>query len=164
MPPKPELNIPVIDVTDCLQDASRRTLEAKRLYKACTEYGFFYIVGHGIKSTLVDRLQALSRDFFSLPLEAKMQLRMELGGQAWRGYFPVGGELTSGQPDLKEGLYFGQELAPDHPLVSAGTPLHGANLFPSIVGFKETVLAYMDQVTALGHLLMRLVALSLNLN
>ena len=33
------------------------------------------------------------------------------GGRAWRGYFPVGGELTSGKPDLKEGLYFGAELA-----------------------------------------------------
>jgi hypothetical protein len=55
---------------------------------------------------------------------------MGLGGRAWRGYFPVGGELTSGTPDLKEGLYFGAEFDDDHPLVRAGTPMHGRNLFP----------------------------------
>ena len=28
---------------------------------------------------------------------------MTHGGRAWRGWFPVGGELTSGAPDMKEG-------------------------------------------------------------
>ena len=60
-----------------------------------------------------------------------MQGRMSLGGRAWRGYFPAGGELTSGRPDWKEGLYLGSELPDDHPLVRARTPLHGRNLFPS---------------------------------
>ena len=69
---------------------------------------------------------------------------MSRGGRAWRGYFPVGDELTSGKPDQKEGLYFGAELAADHPLVLAGTPLHGPNLFPSgMPEFREAVLDYM---------------------
>ena len=46
---------------------------------------------------------------------AKMEIAMARGGPAWRGYFPVGAELTSGQPDLKEGLYFGAELGDDDP-------------------------------------------------
>ena len=44
--------------------------------------------------------------FFALPQAAKMEIAMARGGPAWRGYFPVGAELTSGRPDLKEGLYF----------------------------------------------------------
>ena len=56
---------------------------------------------------------------------------MRHGGAAWRGWFPLGGELTSGRPDLKEGLYFGSELGADHPAVRAGRPLHGPNLFPT---------------------------------
>ena len=40
---------------------------------------------------------------------------MARGGRAWRGWFPVGGELTSGVPDLKEGIYFGAELPADAP-------------------------------------------------
>ncbi len=35
---------------------------------------------------------------------------MKLAGSAWRGWFPVGGELTSGLPDRKEGIYVGEEL------------------------------------------------------
>ena len=55
---------------------------------------------------------------------------MALGGRAWRGYFPLGGELTVGQARLKEGLYLGTELDAEHPRVRAGTPLHGPNLLP----------------------------------
>ena len=51
---------------------------------------------------------------------------MARGGRAWRGYFPVGAELTSGKADVKEGIYFGTELPADHPRVKDGTPLHGA--------------------------------------
>ena len=38
--------------------------------------------------------------------------------------------LTSGRPDRKEGIYFGEEHGPDHVGVRSGRPLHGANLFP----------------------------------
>ena len=57
-------------------------------------------------------------------------IAMARGGRAWRGWFPVGGELTSGVPDRKEGIYFGAELGPDHPRVRAGVPLHGAEPVP----------------------------------
>ncbi len=88
---------------------------------------------------------------------------MALGGRAWRGYFPLGGELTSGQPDWKEGLYLGTELPDEHPLVRAGTPVHGRNLFPDVPGLRDTVLAWMTAVTQLGHRLMEGVASSLAL-
>ena len=74
-----------------------------------------------------------------------------------RGYFPVGGELTSGRPDLKEGVYFGAELGEEDTRVQAGVPLHGRNLFPDIPGFREAVLDYMSALTRLGHRLMSLV-------
>jgi isopenicillin N synthase-like dioxygenase len=72
--------------------------------------------------------------------------------------------LTSGRPDQKEGLYFGQELAEDHPLVQAGTPLHGPNLFPVVpAGLRSVVLQYMTALTQLGHQLMAGIALGLGL-
>ncbi len=72
---------------------------------------------------------------------------MARAGRAWRGWFPVGGELTSGTPDRKEGLYFGEELPADDPRVVAGRPLHGANLFPiRPAGLRETVLAIPRRV------------------
>jgi len=95
-----------------------------------------------------------------------MRWRMELGGRAWRGYFPLGGELTSGRPDWKEGLYFGAELGEDHPLVRAGTPIHGPNVFPDhpqLAGLRDTVLDYMAAMTRLGHAVMQGIARGLGL-
>jgi isopenicillin N synthase-like dioxygenase len=93
-----------------------------------------------------------------------MEIAMERGGRAWRGYFPVGAELTSGKADAKEGIYFGAELPADHPRVKDGTPLHGANLFPrNMPEFRHAVLAYMDAMTQLGHAVMEGIALSLGL-
>ena len=89
---------------------------------------------------------------------------MERGGRAWRGYFPVGAELTSGRPDRKEGLYFGAELPADDPRVLAGIPLHGANLFPrQVPQLRSLVLAYLDALTSLGQAVLTGVALSLGL-
>ncbi len=156
--------LPIIDVAPLVTGSGGARAVAAEIGRACTERGFFYVVGHGVHRDLQDRLEALSRRVFALPLETKLEIRMELGGRAWRGYFPVGDELTSGKPDVKEGLYFGAELGEDDPRVRAGVPLHGPNLFPSaIAGFRETVLDYMSALTGLGHALMRGVALSLGL-
>ncbi|HSO76546.1 MAG TPA: 2-oxoglutarate and iron-dependent oxygenase domain-containing protein [Blastocatellia bacterium] len=144
--------------------ASRRDV-GEQIALACREAGFFYVVGHGVDEDLQLRLENVSRQFFAQDLEAKLEIGMAKGGKAWRGYFPVGRELTSGRPDLKEGIYFGRELSADHPLVRAGTPMHGPNLFPeNIPMFRETVLDYLEAMTRLGGALMRGIALSLGLN
>jgi isopenicillin N synthase-like dioxygenase len=157
-------HIPIINVRDLIAGRAGKQAVASQLGEACRESGFFYVVGHGVDQALQDRLVEMSRRFFSQDVEAKMRVRMALGGRAWRGYFRVGDELTSGKPDQKEGLYFGAELPPDHPLVKADTPLHGPNLFPDEpAGFGETVLHYMAQLTRLGHRLMAGLALGLGL-
>ena len=156
---KTEHSIPIIDLT-----ASSAEVTA-RIHQACRRFGFFYIIGHGINERLQQSLENLSRQFFAQDEATKMQIKMSLGGKAWRGYFPVGNELTSGQPDLKEGIYFGEELSKDHPMVIAQAPLHGTNLFPeNLPNFKETVLEYLAAMTNLGHKLMRAIALSLGLD
>jgi isopenicillin N synthase-like dioxygenase len=156
--------IPVIDVAPLVAGAPERRIVADKIGSACRESGFFYITGHGVDEELQRRLEALSRRFFAQDLIKKMEVCMEKGGRAWRGYFPVGGELTSGRPDLKEGLYFGSELDDDHPLVRNETPMHGKNIFPEDVpGFRDVVLEYIAGMTKLGHLMMQGIALSLNL-
>jgi isopenicillin N synthase-like dioxygenase len=160
--------VPVIDVAALVQPsaaAADRARVAAAIGAACREAGFFYVVGHGVSSELQARLERLSRAFFALPAATKLEVAMAKAGRAWRGYFPVGAELTSGRPDLKEGYYFGRELGPEHPDVAAGLPLHGANLFPaSMPELRDAVLAYLDAMTGLGHALMTGVALSLGLD
>lgn len=162
--PASEADLPVIDISALIQGSRGRHDAAARLGDACRDRGFFYAVGHGVDEGLQQRLEQVSRAFFAQDVETKLEIQMALGGSAWRGYFPVGDELTSGKADLKEGVYFGTELPPDHPLVAARTPLHGPNLFPSgMPEFRDTVLAYMTAMTQLGHTLMAGIALSLGL-
>ncbi len=157
-------DIPVIDIGALVSGTEDRHDVAANIGRACRDFGFFYIVGHGVDEALQRRLEEVSRPFFALDLETKLAIGMARGGRAWRGYSPVGGELTSGRPDLKEGIYFGAELPEDHPLVKAGTPLHGPNLFPSDPPqFREVVLDYMAALTRLGHALMAGISLSLGL-
>jgi isopenicillin N synthase-like dioxygenase len=157
-------HVPLIDVGPLVAGAAGRFNVAQQLGRACRECGFFYVVGHGVDEPLCTRLEELSRQFFAWSKPAKMRIGMSHGGRAWRGYFAVGDELTSGRPDQKEGIYFGAELADDHPEVLALTPLHGRNLFPDIPSFREVVLEYLADLTRLGQALMAGVALSLGLD
>lgn len=137
---------------------------ARALRAAGEAFGFFYLVGHGLDSAQVARLEALARAFFALPEAVKAEYAMAKGGRAWRGWFPAGGELTSGRPDWKEGLYLGTELSPDHPKVQAGLPMHGPNLLAGdevLPGFAAAVRDYQTQVTAVGQRVMAAVARSL---
>jgi isopenicillin N synthase-like dioxygenase len=156
-------SIPIIDVASFRASSSDADRIGAALDRACGEFGFFYVTGHGIEPALPSQLMVLAREFFALPVERKMSIAMEYGGRAWRGYFPLAGELTSGRPDRKEGIYFGTELERDDPRVRAGLPLHGMNLYPTLPGFREVLLANMGKVTALGQTLLSGIAIGLGL-
>ena len=151
-------SLPIIDVSPLVSGGDSHAV-AQQLDRACRQHGFFYVTGHGVDDELQDRLDAMSREFFDLPEDEKAAISMDRGGRAWRGWFPVGGELTSGVPDLKEGIYFGTELGPDDP-----RPMHGPNLFPERPdAFGETVLAYMAAVERAAQAVLRGLAVGLGL-
>jgi isopenicillin N synthase-like dioxygenase len=155
--------LPVIDLSLVDGGDPWRDHVAAQLDWAAAEFGFFYVVGHGVDLGLIEALMSLSQKFFAQGEEEKQKVRMSLGGRAWRGYFPVGAELTSGRPDRKEGLYFGEELSEDDSRVRAGLPLHGPNIFPKLPGYSEAVLEYMRALTGLGHKLMASIGRGLRL-
>ena len=95
------------------------------------------------------RLDAAARAFFALPEAEKLEIAMARGGRAWRGFFPVGAELTSGRPDLQGRPLLRHRARPDDPAVRAGLPLHGPNLFPrQVPELRPAVLEYLDALTA----------------
>jgi isopenicillin N synthase-like dioxygenase len=156
--------LPVVDLSTVYGPAGLSTV-AGQIEAACRDSGFFYVTGHGVPGDLLARLDAASRAFFALPEDDKMEIAMARGGRAWRGYFPVGGELTAGRPDLKEGLYFGVELPDDDSRVRAGLPLHGRNLFPrQVPALRPAVLAWLDALTGVAQTVLRGVAASLDLD
>ena len=152
------MELPRIDVAPLLDEP--RSAEAGRiaveLDRACRELGFFTIAEPGLTDTLLPALDREARRFFALPDEVKAEIAMAKAGPAWRGWFPVDGELTSGRPDHKEGVYFGRNHPPDNPYVTAGTPLHGSNLYPaSPPGLRAAVDAWMERATEVGLAVMR---------
>ena len=165
-------SLPIIDVSSLLDNNSTESNQqevASQIHQACRDWGFFYVKNHGIPLELQEQLIELSRAFFAQSEENKMQIAMSKGGRAWRGYFPVGNELTSGKPDGKEGLYFGTEIEDNnHPKVRANIPLHGRNQFPSIGNnnneFRQVILTSMSTIENLGRVIMSGLARSLKLD
>ncbi len=159
--------LPVIDVGPLFsrEDEAARRRVAQEIGAACREAGFFYATGHRIPAALAAQLHEEATRFFALPEDAKAEIAMAKGGRAWRGWFPLGGELTSGKPDNKEGLYFGEDLPADDPRVARGLPLHGGNLraraAPDLV---PLVNAYMRACCAAAHAILEGVSLSLGLD
>ena len=159
--------LPLIDVGPLLAAGSNSHAIKKcatEIDKACRESGFFRITNHGVSRELRERLDKLSREFFALNDGDKQKCAMPLAGSAWRGWFGVGDELTSGIPDRKEGLYIGEQLPAADPRVVAQTPLHGANLYPK---HPADLGACADEwfvaMQKLGAALMRGVALGLQM-
>ncbi|MEJ7596289.1 MAG: 2-oxoglutarate and iron-dependent oxygenase domain-containing protein [Kofleriaceae bacterium] len=161
--PQGDRAIATIDVS-ALRTGDPGDAVAHAIDRACREHGFFAIVGHGIAPALADDLQRTARAFFALPDARKRELAMARAGRRWRGYFPLGGELTSGVPDAKAGLYFGSELPDDDPRVLAGVALHGANLWPADVpDLRPTVLAWIATAAEVAQLVMSAIARALGL-
>lgn len=162
-----QATLPVIDISALVYrgDRAAREAVAARIGEACRRHGFFYASGHGIPPPLQGALREQAGEFFALPHEEKMRIDMPTGGRAWRGYFPVGEELTSGRPDRKEGLYLGTELPPADPRVRDRWPLHGPNLWPRTPqALRPVVLDYMDAAVRAGQATLQGVALSLGLD
>jgi isopenicillin N synthase-like dioxygenase len=150
--------VPVVDVAPLVSGAGDIDAVATALDRACRDTGFFTIVGHGVDVRCIARVDELSREFFALDEDEKARIAMVHAGPAWRGWFPLGGELTSGRPDRKEGIYFAAEQPGD------ARPLHGANLFPERpAALRGAILEYLDAMTALGHHVMRGLARALEL-
>ena len=117
---------------------------------------------------LVARVYAQARRFFEQSEAAKAAIAIEKS-EVHRGYFKIGGEnldpaKQKADGDLKEGIKIGRDLSASHPLVQAGTPLHGPNQWPpNLPGWRETMQEYYDVMEALGRKLMQAFALALGL-
>jgi isopenicillin N synthase-like dioxygenase len=161
--------IPIIDFAPFLHgNPAARLAVANQIGEAAEKIGFFYIVNHGVPAALVADVYAQAKRFFDQPAEIKAEIAIEKSA-CHRGWFMVGGENLDPSKqkkagDLKEGVKIGRDLAADHPLVAAGTPLHGPNQWPqNLPGWRETVQKYYDAMEALGREMLHAFALALKL-
>ncbi len=106
-------NIPSVDLRDFLSDdPTRKQKFVNEIGKAYEDIGFVALKGHFLDDQLVENLYSEVRNFFSLPLETKLQYEIpRIGGQ--RGYVSFGKEHAKGRSagDLKEFWHFGQYVS-----------------------------------------------------
>jgi isopenicillin N synthase-like dioxygenase len=153
--------IPTIDLTD--PDA------ASLVRRACTEWGFFYVTSHGVPSETVRRTYEMSRRFFAL---TEAEKRTVLVNDKSRGFTPMCEETLDPAiqkgGDTKEGFYIGREPSASE-IASHSHPLLGGNRWPdedrfgSLVGWRVQMQSYFAEMSRLGHSLLRLVAMALDL-
>ncbi|MBV9523837.1 MAG: isopenicillin N synthase family oxygenase, partial [Alphaproteobacteria bacterium] len=137
---------------------------ARALSDAAERLGFFYVRNHAVPQELIERVYALSKRFFALPLEAKQSVRINA---LHRGFLAIGAARMDEQArvDLKESFIWGPELGPDDPDVAAGKPLMGPNQWPAALPeLAPTLTAYAAAVIDCGQRLLRGFAVSLGLD
>ncbi len=163
--------VPVIDIAPYFAGTADGKREvAAALGRACREVGFYVIVGHGVDPALVDEVEAVSREFFGLPLDEKMKLH--IGNAPGVGYAAVGDTAlayTRGQiapPDLNESFQIAKVDVTDDPYFQseAARGLIPRNRWPERpAALKALYTKYYLRMGALAADLMRLSALALDL-
>ena len=161
-----ESALPIINVSPLRHGTTDdRQAVGREIRAACLDLGFMYVVGHGVDPDLRADVFAQSAAFFALPEDRKYAIDMKLSPHN-RGYEPLGGQtLEDGAPpDLKEGFYIGEEISPDHPRLAHSSFNMGPNHWPDgVPGFDTTMMTYYGEMLELGEILMRGIALSLEL-
>ncbi|KAI3454657.1 hypothetical protein Pfo_011320 [Paulownia fortunei] len=81
-------NIPTVDLSVFFRDGEEEGKKTAKeiLSRACSEYGFFLAVNHGIPLDLMNRAMELCKTFFGLPDEEKLKNRPRAGGPIPAGY------------------------------------------------------------------------------
>jgi isopenicillin N synthase-like dioxygenase len=161
--------IPVIDVSGVLSGAPGAVERAAaQLRHAYEDVGFWFMAGHDVPQSLIDRSFAEARRFHALPLETKMALK---ANQHNVGYLPMRGSTTrhsklnaNNKPNLLQGFLIKRDLPADHPDVIAGKLYRSQNQWPDdLPGFRETCVAYCDAVEGLALRLLPVYASALDL-
>lgn len=73
-----QVDLPLIDISEFSHDLDGEDLIQLRgspvvakIRKACKEWGFFYLVNHGIPEELLEKSQNAGRELLSMPTEVK---------------------------------------------------------------------------------------------
>ncbi|KAJ1536097.1 hypothetical protein HK405_015383, partial [Cladochytrium tenue] len=167
----PPATIPVVDfaafrASDASADPVASAAVAKELVAAFSDIGFVMLRGHGLDTSLLQRVYNHAAKFFALPMSEKMKLEWE-SPEANRGYSELGREkvtqvmdvegvkkLREFSPDIKESLEIGNEASKEF---KNRWPDHDAE-------FRATMLEFFDTAHELHVDVMRALAAGLGLD
>ena len=155
-------DIPVLDIS-LLQDNPADPDIASALVAAGHSVGFCYLTGHGIPTEQEAVAMSVSHDFFRLELGEKTALSIG-NSPHFRGYTPLGNEITRGARDWREQI----DIGLDEQTVSTanGQPpwqrLRGPNQWPpGLPAMAPAIGAWMTSMEALAVRCLRALAVGL---
>jgi isopenicillin N synthase-like dioxygenase len=131
--------LPVIDVSDLNDAATRRAIDA-----ACRDWGFFQIENHGIDERAMAALREQMRAFFALPLSSKHAI-MRTAENPW-GFYDR--ELTQRTRDWKQVYDYGP---PDGRAIVPQLPRE-------LPGFARAIARFYAECDALAFELVEVIA------
>lgn len=167
-------DIPVLDLSPARsgEPGARAALGAE-LGAACEALGFLVVTGHGVPGAVVDAVIASAHEFFEQDDESKRSC-MPPSPFVFRGYFPIQTSALAGSldvetpPDLCEvfavNRFDDDETAEAAGLAPGREGFFAPNIWPQIDGFRRSWTAYYAAMEDLAGDLMRLMALSLDLD
>ena len=139
-------SVPVIDIAGLVANpSSARAISAiDAIARACEEWGFFQITGHGIPAQRIDRVWDQVRGFFARA-ECEKQNILRTRDNPW-GYY--NNELTKNQRDRKEVFDF---------TIDGIDPIYNArNRWPANqTGFRETMNQHLSDSVGVSLILLR---------
>jgi isopenicillin N synthase-like dioxygenase len=150
---------PLIDLT-AAPEADRRREVADRIGVACEQLGFFLIAGHGVPNDLVERMDAVTREFLRSPAADKRYVAATADDPLRHGWEAVGTSRTA----ASRGIETPPDLVEMFKISRPTGPMGDQNRWPrSPSDFRATWSEYYDTMTSLMHELLRLSALALGL-
>ena len=126
--------IPRIDVAGHLAgDAESSRKAAAELRWAFENVGFYYLAGHGVPQSLIDRTYEAAARFHAQPMARKLALKVNEHNV---GYLPISDAASQQaaaqgrKPSQNEAYFLRRERTPDDPAVVASRRFHGLNQWP----------------------------------
>ncbi|CEA06882.1 2-oxoglutarate-dependent ethylene/succinate-forming enzyme [Arthrobacter saudimassiliensis] len=160
-------SIPVLDLSTARRpDGTFNPEFIDQLREATHRIGFFQLVGYGPAEQMVEPLFEVTKRFFDLPLEDRLELDNRRSPH-FRGYTRLGTEITQGRPDAREQVDFGPEREPvaEYPADQPYWLVQGPNLFPDtkLPELREASMAWAEEMSRVGAELLSAIAVSLEL-
>lgn len=155
------MDIPIVNLSG-LANASPSLETLTAIGKACLDFGFFYVVNHGIADELQVNVFEKLWQFFSLPAAKKEEIHRRDG---FRGYFCKEEErsIEYSCPEWKEGIYYFRDFT-SVPGGSRETVFCGLNPWPKdeyVPIFQPVIKDYFAKTQELASQLLSCIALSL---
>lgn len=163
--------IPTIDLAPFFRGGADKRRVARQIDEACTEIGFFTIVGHGVPQDQLGRVRQAAVEFFDLPIADKMKVQRPpekiSRGYNWLGDRSVAYSLgVAAPPDVQEAFAFGPERgAEPAPEGEFAVKMLAPNIWPAQPAeFKAIMVGFHEAMGRLASGLLRAMALALEVD